>query len=511
MDTGQSRKGPSPGALTARVSIPARGAFKAAALDFAETLAGGAGFDGRERRHIRLAVEEVLEFIGRTALGGESDEGIDLVFEVQADGLRVRLTEKGLPLDLRHLPGFSAQQAMESDQADGLSLHLAREVVDGFELENRGREGMSVVLFKKRSGGHVMHRMGESAPAAAAAAAEPDGFEIRPAREEEALEIARCAYLTYGYTYEDYIYYPERIAEMNRRGELRSLVAVAGNGAVAGHCARKALPGRAGRAELGVLFVRPEYRRHGLGAALWGAVTEQARADGLESLISRSVTGHRASQAMAMHHGFQDCALYLSLFPRAVDLKDLGGVQAGKMSGMLQWLGLGAARERRLDVPVRHEEMVVELYRGAGLTFKRMEGNAAVECGEAQMKVKRTPVLNVADLEVTAIGPDPVAAAQGVAGACRRLCRQKVDTIYLYLPLEQAGAAAVAEACTQEGFLFSGIAPDALGDGDALVLQYLNSPEDPFAQMITWTPTAERLREYIRREWQAMEPPVREE
>lgn len=507
MDAGESREGASPGALTARVSIPARGAFKPAVLDFAQSLAEGAGFGMREQQHVRLAVEEVLEFICRAALGGESDEAIDFDFEVRGDGLRVVVTEKGLPLDVRHLPGFSAEQALESDQADGLSLHLARNVLDGFEFENRGREGLRIVLFKKREGRHVMHRMAAAPPEAA----DPGGFEIRPAREDEALEIARCAYLTYGYTYEDYIYYPERIAEMNRAGELRSLVAVAGNGTVAGHCALKALEGHPGRAELGVLFVRPEYRRHGLGASLWGAAVDLARTEGLRSLISRSVTGHRASQAMAVRHGFRDCALFLSLFPRAVDLKDLGGLQAGKMSGMLQWLGLAPARSRRLDVPARHADMVEELYRRAELAIGRLPASAPPPAGEPVMNVRRTAVLNVANIEVARLGPEPGVVAQWVAGACRKLCREKVDTIYLYLPMEQAGAAAVAEACAQEGFLFSGIAPDALAEGDALVMQYVNAPEDPFAQMTTWTPMAERLREYIRAEWQGMDPPVREE
>ena len=42
-------------------------------------------------------------------------------------------------------------------------------------------------------------------------------------------------------------------------------------------------------------------------------------------------------------------------------------------------------------------------------------------------------------------------------------------------------------------------------------MQYVNAPEDPFAQMTVWTPTAESLRDYVQAEWRALDPPVREE
>jgi hypothetical protein len=85
-----------------------------------------------------------------------------------------------------------------------------------------------------------------------------------------------------------------------------------------------------------------------------------------------------------------------------------------------------------------------------------------------------------------------------------------MDTIYVQLALEQAGAAEVAEACAREGFLFAGISPGAFAEGDALAMQYLNAPEDPFEQMAVWTPTAELLRDYVREEWRTQEPPMEE-
>ncbi len=492
--------------LTATITIPACIEYVRAALDFTQTVAAEQGFSEREQEHIRLAAEETLLYLLETALAGQENTPIHLHFEPQADGLILRILEQGIPLDIQNLPSYSPTRAAEEADSEGLSLHLVRHVMDRMIFTNRGRDGVEVELLKRRSAQHIQSRMAEVAPAQSPSPSAPPAFSIRPALDSEAVEISRCAFLTYGYSYEDYIYYPERIVELNREGILHSLVAVTTEGAVMGHCALKFTPSHPEHAELGVLFVKPEYRKHKLGASLWGATVAKAREMGLESLYARSVTGHQASQKMAVHHGFQDCALLLALFPREVNLKDLGGLQAGKMSGMWQSLQLRTPRTRRLVLPQNHAGIITELYHRAGLPIEN-PSQQPTGSEEPLLRVQRIPILNVAILEAEAIGKDPRLATQWAISTCRRICREKFDTIYLYINLEQPGAAEVATACAQEGFIFSGIAPSAFPSGDALVLQYLNLPEDPFVQLTVWTETAAMLRDYIQAEWKAMALP----
>ena len=317
--------------------------FFPAVLDFAQSLAAGLGFAERERNQIRLGLEELLCFLRNNAFIGQESVPLNISFCIQADGLLMRIIEQGMPLDTNNLPSFSPERVEEDFHPDGLSLFLAKGVMDTVSFINRGRAGLEVVMLKRRSSAHVKAiqvpadtpRDRPEPPCRA-----PGAYRIRPARPTDALAISRCAYAVYGYSYEDFIYYPERVAEMNRSGLLRSLVAVNEEHTIMGHCALKIHPDNPGHAELGVVIVRPEYRRHGLGGALWRAAVEHARSLGLHSVHVRSVTGHQASQAIARQIGFKDCALFLALFPRAVDLKRLGGRQPGKMSGMLQWLCL---------------------------------------------------------------------------------------------------------------------------------------------------------------------------
>jgi GNAT superfamily N-acetyltransferase len=293
---------------------------------------------------------------------------------------------------------------------------------------------------------------------------------------------------------------------MNRSGELHSLVAVNDDGDVMGHCALKFSAQRKDRAELGVLFVRPDYRKQGLGAALWKATIDLGRDLNLDSIYARSVTGHRASQSMAEHNGFNDFALTLALFPRAVDLKMMGGLLKDKMSGMFQWLKLKQPRARTVYSPPRYVDIILELYRRAEIPVTMGDAGTVIQNATPPIyNVHRIAILNVGIVEIGAIGRSTEAAMNWLDVNFRRLCREKMDVVFLYLNFEEPNSIEIVEHCTQRGFIFSGVAPDAFSGGDAILLQYLNLPENPFANLIVWTETAALLRDFIQEEWRTLE------
>jgi GNAT superfamily N-acetyltransferase len=335
-------------------------------------------------------------------------------------------------------------------------------------------------------------------------AVSPSGFMVRRAMAAEAVDIAECALLTYGSTYEDYIYSPKRILELNESGELVSLVAITPDGLVLGHCALKFLSGRPWQAEAGVLFVRPGFRKGGVGAALCRCAIELGREMGLRNIYARSVTGHPVAQKLGEENGFQDCALLLGLFPKDVDLKSMEGRMSCRMSGVLQSLNLGMPRVRTIDPPARHGAMIAEIYRRAELPVELCA--AASNSSSPVVNVRRIPVLDVALLEVETIGRDPGEVVHWIRSNLRDLCGEGLHACYLYLNLEELGAAAVADGCAAEGFILSGIAPDTFDSADALVLQYLNVSKDPFGTLRTWTDTARLLWEYSLAEWRQLEP-----
>ncbi len=483
------------------IAIPPHPRYLLAALDFCESLAQGLGFDGQEQMKIRLAVEETFNFFCDLTASPDSSQPVSLVFTPRADGLLICMTVKSLPVDVDHLPSFSPELSGDDTDFNALSLFLAQKSMDSIEIANHGRDGIRVELLKRCATAHVSSLIQATEPEVANDPP-PEQFDdtIRPARDEEALEISRCAYLTYGHTYEDYIYYPERIREMNRNKELYSLVAVTAKNDVMGHCALKFMPGRTDSAEMGVLFVNPTYRKHHLASRLTVALLEQAEKLGLKSVFTRAVTGHPASQRITGKMGFSDCCLYLALFPSNVDLKQLGGTLATKMSGMLQWKALVPPRQRSVDLPPSYRDIITTLYQQTGLAFISPPDPA--QNNVPKLRVQKIPVLNVGLLDVESNGSQPQMVADWIAGQCRRLCSEKLDVIYLNINLEEQGAALIVEQASHMGFVFSGIAPDAFVDHDAVVLQYLNLPGDPFAGMVVNSQNGERLRDVIQQEWQ---------
>jgi GNAT superfamily N-acetyltransferase/anti-sigma regulatory factor (Ser/Thr protein kinase) len=484
-----------------------------AVLGFADAFLEGLGFDEEECRNVRLALEEVIAFMKETVFSEGDAEPLEIRFDPSPTQIRICLTAKGLPLDDRDLPIYSPDRLDTNEGWLGLNLLLAKHSMDRITLTNQGVCGFVVEMVRFRRSAHVMHTMALLPAAHTPRAAAPSpSYAIRPARADEALAISRCAFLTYGYSYEEYIYYPESIVAMNQSGALHSLVAAADDGHVMGHCALKFGDQQRAVAELGVMFVRPEYRRYGIGAALWAAAIATAQSMALKSLFVRSVTAHRASQELARRNGFSDCALSLALFPRNVDLKNMGGLQRGKMSGMRQWVCLNNTRPEVTTIypPERYAGIVAELYRRAGIAVsegERVSDDRSVSDDRAVpsdivFQVQRVPALNVAMIEMASHGYRISDVKKRIRRTLRQLCSEKLDTVYLTLNLQQAGVEELAEDAAAQGFVFSGIVPDVFPGGDGLALQYLNLPENPFEDLTAWTETAEMLHEFIRKEWE---------
>jgi len=484
------------------------------ALDHVQDMAAVVGFDPAESNKIRLATEDVLEFFFRVASGDPSAPPVLLHLTPAAHEITICIETMGMPFDIHNLPEFMPESALESSDPessdlDGLNLYLARWAVDRVVFHNLGRGGIKVELLKQHPCAHVRETPespGVETTCDPVTHIPVDDFTIRPFKPSEAVEISRCAYLTYGHSYEDFIYYPEKIVEMNRLGQLHSLVTVSPDGAIMGHCGLKCVPGYAGRAELGVLFVRPQYRRNNVGGALWQSVINLARQKNFASIIARSVTGHKASQRLAKANRFLDMCLFLAFCPPNVELKSIGGTHRGKMSLMLQWLPLKQPRRRSVHPPRRYAEIVAALYQQAGIPICSAAAAPPPLTEENPLlHSSRILDLNIGILEVESLGNDPTTVSNWISHYTRNFCRDKADTIYLFLNIEQSGCATIADICADRGYLFAGVSPDAFPGADALVMQYINIPGDPFDQLEVLTDTARLLRDFIQAEWTALE------
>jgi len=105
--------------------------------------------------------------------------------------------------------------------------------------------------------------------------------------------------------------------------------------------------------------------------------------------------------------------------------------------------------------------------------------------------------LNVAFIRILAYGDD---FKDVVYSNLKQLCVNKVDCIYIDLPLSQPETADECRSIEEMGFFFSGIIPEFL-DADALRLQYLNNVDLNLENVVLVTDFAKELLEYCTKEY----------
>ena len=140
----------------------------------------------------------------------------------------VAVEDKGLPIDFSKPPEEST-----------LGLSLMRGFAEEISFLNLGKAGRRIEFAASLPARPVEDYL--TAAERAAPAEEPplatDVPTLQLMTEDDAVALARCIYRAYGYTYVDFIYYPDRIAEMLRSGLMMSCVAKNDAGEIVGHLA----------------------------------------------------------------------------------------------------------------------------------------------------------------------------------------------------------------------------------------------------------------------------------
>lgn len=459
-----------------RIVIPARLSYLYAVTAYVREVAKLLGFTGTELNAINVAAEET--FVNIVKHGFAKNPGASLTLECEETGGSLELVfyAKALPFDAQNIPEFDLAALNRGGPVSGLGTYLVRELMDNVLYQNLGREGYAIRLSKTRRSPQpgVESRGGVPAgPAAASSPAEP--CTVRPLLEEEAIEVSKCAYEAYGYSYEDYIYYPEKIVELNRAGVMHSVVAATKKGTLAGHAALKLSAPGVKSGELSAFFLQPEYHASDLGLHLGRTLLERAGQLGLNSVFIRTPAGDKISQQLFDALGFRSCGLLLAAFPAAPDDKPQSTVIQHRINGLLQWRTVTEPRTRRVFPPPVLRAAVESCYRGIGIPASKFDADIEakrVVKETSLLRVSKAEVLNTAEIAVEQYGWDVMAK---IRKELRLLCLEGISAVYLQLNLEHPATGEFYRQLEQTGFFYSGVLPEGLAGQDALLLQYLNN------------------------------------
>lgn len=498
-----------------RIVVPDSVEYLAPLQRLLDELAEKVGFDGKARGEMQVAFEEAFTNVVKHAFDPGERAAFEVRFRAVPLGMEITVHDEGLPFDPDLVPEYDPSSLVggpvpEELGGSGLGIFLMRHIMDEVSFINLGRNGKETRLIKYLSRKSV----GELAPSeeltawetpteekifVAVAPPERIPFTLRLLEPRDAVEVARCAYRAYGYSYPNpHIFYPGRVADLNARGSLVSALAVAPEGDIMGHTALEVPNGESGApVEIGMAFVKPAYRGQGCLKDLTAFLLDEARRRGFGGAYVQSVTMHPASQKAAHSMGFRECGLFVGAYPESMDFKKLGGEVGQRLSLVLAFMSLVPFPPETVHCPLRHRRMLERLFTELG-THPRMVFPRGLHqnlpSGQGEMRVSVTEATASAEITLASVGTDTRAA---VRASLRQLRQKRIEFVSLRLPLREAATPFLCDALEEDGFFFAGVLPHA-SRGPFLLLQYLNNQAIDYGRIRVASDFAKELLAYVR-------------
>jgi len=454
--------------LHSRLTVPADLRFLGMAQSWAREMEVLAGSDLRDGLSLELAVEEGFTNAAQHAYPDGRLGPVHLEGSVDGNELTVSIRDEGVPYDPASVPA----EPNNPENFQRVGLKLISHAVDEVQFINHGRSGKELRLTRYM--GKAVEPAPEQTVTDLPRAAEQT-YEVRLMRAEEALQVSRVFWLSYGYSYKnDSFYRPEGLLHLIGSGKVISFVAVAENGEVVGH-AGLLRPDPVPTAEAALLVVSPAHRGRGLMERLTRKLAEKALELGLYGVYSNPVTSHPVSQREAVRLGAVPCGLDLAACPpRQFKAIVDDGVAPQRESYLSCFLSLGPPPAAKVYVPPRHREIIARIYQALGRELTLLEGGAMGESGTFRVTFDRSQAKGL--IRVTDADPG---RWPEILRSADDLCEiGNAEVVDLDLPLSEPGTPQLWEFAEQAGFFFAGVRPYEAVDGDSVRLQRLSTACD---------------------------------
>jgi serine/threonine-protein kinase RsbW len=464
------------------------------------------GFTGEDIYKIELALEEGVTNIIKHAFESNEMNTFDIICEKIPLGMKIILKEKGIPYDPKQVPEYNPGRDVNDAQTTGLGTFLLKKSMDEVLFNNLGNEGKETHLIKFLPAKNIKDYF----PPAELTPETPAGegtrpitekieYEVRPMQPHESIEISKGAYKSHGYSFfDEHIYYPDQIVEMNKTGELVSVVAITKDRKFMGHAALHYPEPGSPVAEYTFVFVNPEYRGQGCLTRLTDCLFSLPQKNKLLGIYSYSVANHPFTQKTILKCGLNDCGIQLATSPATWEFKGIESDSTQRISVVLGFKYTEKPEPVKIYAPDAHRLMLEKLYKniGAENNFLKPETGAPVfEYKESVIYTRVYATEETAEIIVVKYGSDIL---QELKVILRDLCMKHIASITLFLNLEDPNTHFMCEQIEPLNFFFSGILPKT-HYGDALVLQYLNNVPLDYDKIVAYSEAAKEILDYIKK------------
>ena len=477
----------------ARITLSAKLEFLPAVVSFVREISNKLGLADKDVGRLELVVEEACMNVIEHAFDPGEHDSFDVVILRKPGQVVVAVEDQGLPFDFRKF---------DVEKESGLGVILMKAFADEIHFLNLGRRGKRVELVKNLPYKDVEAYISEEEKdRAVPLPSVPKDVEltIRLMRPDDSVDLARCVYRCYGYTYANGdVYFPDKVREFLESGLLVSHVALSPDDEIIGHVAiRKESPG-ALIGERGQAVVDPRYRGHGLLNKLIKAVVDHARDIGMYGNYSEAVTVHTFSQKAALSIGARETGALLGFTPATMLFKKIQEEdKQQRQAAVLLYTRINEEPWRDVYPPLHHQAVIRRICERNNLRRNVMNAldvkEPAAVPPSSQVDVRVQTEASRAFMLVVQYGAD---LEELVKFRLRELCLRKIDCIYIDLPLSHPATPKFCASLEMLGFFFAGVIPE-MSEGDVLRLQYLNNVDVNLENVQIATDFGKELLDYV--------------
>ena len=455
----------------ARITLAAKVELLPAISSFIREISLKLGLADNDIEKMDLVVEEACMNVIEHAFDPGEQGYFDVIILRKPGQIVIAVEDQGLPFDFRKF---------DAEKESGLGVILMKTFADEIHFLNLGRRGKRVEMVKNLPYKDVDAYISEEEKDKTQPlplVPEDIKLTIRLMRPEDAINLARCVYRCYGYTYANAdVYYPDRVAEFLTGGLLMSHIALSPDDQVIGHVAIRKACSDARIGERGQAVVDPRYRGRGLLNKLLSTSMAHARDIGMYGTYSEAVTVHTFSQKSAISIGARETGVLLGFTPATMLFKKIQeGNREQRQAAVLLYTRVNQEPQRDVFPPFHHTAIIRSIYERNNFRRNIMNASDVKEPPDflpsSLVDVKVQSDANRAFMLVTQFGAD---LEELVKFRLHELCLRKIDCIYIDLPLSNPATPKFCASLEMLGFFFAGVIPE-MSEGDVLRLQYLNN------------------------------------
>jgi hypothetical protein len=323
-------------------------------------------------------------------------------------------------------------------------------------------------------------------------------FVVDELRPEDARGIAHLFFGEYGPGYPvDAYYFPERIVEENRNGNIHSVVARTPRGDIVGHGALyRSSPYHTDLYEIGQYIIHREYRTtfaaYKINEYIAGELVRKVRPDGV---FGEAVCNHVISQKVSYLIGMKDMAVEIDLMPAKAYEKAKNA--PGRVTCLILYLPFGDGL-REAFIPPAYQREIESIVTGANLERRLTVASAGIPANlKSDVRVRFFGDAGVGRFNVVAAGADFPALVDKLEGEGEK---NGIVVFQYFLNLATPWIGEAVENLRKRGYFLGGYVPRWF-DGDGMLMQKLLAEPD-FADIQLRSKNAKEILSFVRADWE---------